>query len=280
MKRFLVIFILGFLCCAVTVNADEVVLKTGEIVKGRIVERVKDYVKIDNGIGVGVTYYNDEISSINGESVKVETPPVAVYSPAPSQDTTLQQPMAPAAEAPAKVVEAPVSIPNVTSSEPVQTVKSNRSTVSVRQNFSSSVPSGKLSSPVFGILKPFLGAGIVVIFLIVAFFYVLMCMPLYLLARKTNTSPVWLAWIPLANLYLFTKVAQKPGWWILVIFAVGLIPFAGILADLIIITWFWCCICEIRQKPKWLGLLILVPFVNIALPWYVALSDEKEKVSQ
>lgn len=48
------------------VFADEVVLKSGQKVEGKITEQTDKYVKIDSGIGMAVTYYTDEIDSIMG----------------------------------------------------------------------------------------------------------------------------------------------------------------------------------------------------------------------
>jgi len=41
---------------------------------------------------------------------------------------------------------------------------------------------------------------------------------LQIIAGKTNTENGWLAWIPIANIYLSCKIARKPGWWLLLFF--------------------------------------------------------------
>jgi hypothetical protein len=35
----------------------------------------------------------------------------------------------------------------------------------------------------------------------------------------------------------------------------------------------WMAVAERRGKPSWVGLLMLVPFVNILVPGYLAFSD-------
>ena len=94
--------------------------------------------------------------------------------------------------------------------------------------------------------------------------------PIFILAKKTNTPNAWLAWIPIAHYYLLCKIGQKPGWWMLLI----LLPILG----LIFFVLAWMGICYVRQRPTWLGLLIVMPCVNVVLPWYLALSDEKSTV--
>ncbi len=47
-----------------------------------------------------------------------------------------------------------------------------------------------------------------------------------------------------------------------------LVPFV----NLIIFILIWMDIAKILGKPAWLGILILVPFVNLAMMWYLALS--------
>ena len=55
-------FCLGYFCP--TLFADTVVLKSGQVVEGKIIENTNKYVKIDFD-GVGVTYFQEEVASIN-----------------------------------------------------------------------------------------------------------------------------------------------------------------------------------------------------------------------
>ncbi len=95
--------------------------------------------------------------------------------------------------------------------------------------------------------------------------------PIYILAKKTNTPKAWLAFIPIAQLYLFCKIGGKPGWWMLLMF----IP----IIQIFIFTFTWMGIAQVRNRPPWLGLFILVPVVNLIFPWYLALSDEKSTLT-
>jgi hypothetical protein len=95
--------------------------------------------------------------------------------------------------------------------------------------------------------------------------YVWTALCLYVIANKTGTENAWLAWIPIANIYLMCKVAGKPGWW-LVLF---LIPIVNIVILVIVAM----KIAEARNKPSWLGILMIVPIANLVVPGILAFSD-------
>ncbi len=99
---------------------------------------------------------------------------------------------------------------------------------------------------------------------IVLCIYVAFC--LQNIARKTDTGPEWLAWIPIANLYLMCKIAEKPWWWVLLFF----IP----IVNIVILVLLWMRIAEARDKNRWLGLLILVPIANLIFLGYLAFSGK------
>ena len=101
------------------------------------------------------------------------------------------------------------------------------------------------------------------IFWVILYVYFAVC--LMLIANKTNTPNSWLAWIPIANIYLMCKVAGKPGWWVILFF----IPFVNIVIYIIV----WMKVAEARKKPGWLGILMIIPFVNLIVPGYLAFSE-------
>ena len=92
--------------------------------------------------------------------------------------------------------------------------------------------------------------------------YVYLAFCLQTIARKTNTEKGWLAWIPIANVYLMCKIAGKPGWWLVFFF----IPIANVVFGVIV----WMGIAEARDKNKWLGILMIVPIANLVVPGYLA----------
>ena len=92
--------------------------------------------------------------------------------------------------------------------------------------------------------------------------YVWMALCLHIIANKTGTPNGWLAWIPIANIYLMCKVANKPGWWTILFF----IPLVNIVIGIII----WMGIAEARNQPSWLGILMIIPIVNFIIPGILA----------
>lgn|SRR3989338_3114825 len=118
-----------------------------------------------------------------------------------------------------------------------------------------------------------IGAFLGVLLVVLAVFYVYFALALMTIAKKTNTKNPWLAWIPVANLYLMTEIAGVPWWTLLIVLFVGLIPFVGGLVVLGITIWWWWKIAEARGKPGWLAILMLIPVVNIAIPGIIAWHD-------
>jgi hypothetical protein len=122
-------------------------------------------------------------------------------------------------------------------------------------------------------------AGLIVaflaIFLIVGLaIYIYSALALMKIANKTNTKNVWLAWIPIANIYLMTQIAKVSGLWTLAII-VSFIPYIGMLAFIVFAVWIWWKISEARGFPGWFGLLQLVPIVNLIILGVVAWGEPK-----
>ena len=118
-------------------------------------------------------------------------------------------------------------------------------------------------------VDPYTFAGIIAgMALAVAIFigivYVYMALALMTIAKKTNTKNPWLAWIPIANLYLMTDIAQVPWWTMLIVVFAGIIPYGGIASIALMVWWFWK-IAERRGFPGWYGILLLIPVVNIII---------------
>jgi len=63
-----IIILALILCFPVYVFAETIVLKSGKTIEGEIAERTDKYIKVDL-YGVPITYFNDDIESIDGELV-------------------------------------------------------------------------------------------------------------------------------------------------------------------------------------------------------------------
>lgn len=101
-----------------------------------------------------------------------------------------------------------------------------------------------------------------VVFLVI---YAYLAYSLQVIADKTSTENSWLAWIPIANIYLMCKIAGKPGWWLILF----LIPVVNIVIGIIVLM----KIAELRGKPSWVGILWILPVIGLIIPGYLAFSD-------
>jgi len=112
-----------------------------------------------------------------------------------------------------------------------------------------------------------MGGSMVVLFFVIFLIalYIYMALALSSIAKRTNTKDPWLAWIPIANIYLATQIAKVSGWFTLAIL-LPFIPVIGSIASIAILAWIWWKIAEIRKRPGWWGILIaLIPIVNLVL---------------
>lgn len=103
-----------------------------------------------------------------------------------------------------------------------------------------------------------------VVFLVVGLvIYAFFAFCLLKIAEKTHTEPAWWAWVPILQILLMLKVADKPLWWIILMF----IPLVGIVITILV----WVAICQKRNKSPLLVIgLLLIPFVFLP---YLAFSD-------
>jgi len=105
--------------------------------------------------------------------------------------------------------------------------------------------------------------------LIILFSLFLGVLPIYIyfslvymkLAQKIGVRPAWLAWIPIANIYLISKMAQRH-WWPLLLIFTFVIPFLNVVTLMIFLTFnfFWHCrIFERVGRPAWWAVTLLIP---------------------
>lgn len=120
-----------------------------------------------------------------------------------------------------------------------------------------------------GLMFGLMAMMVVLVFSLVI--YVYSAIAIMAIAKKTKTENGWLAWIPIANIYLITQIAKQPAWQMLGILLV-LIPFIGTLLLYVLLGfWFWH-IAERLKKPSWLGILMAIPVVNLVILGYLAWS--------
>jgi hypothetical protein len=109
--------------------------------------------------------------------------------------------------------------------------------------------------------------GVMLLFVVVLGLgaYIYMSLALQTIADKTGTANSWLAWIPIANLFLMLSIAKRPMWW----FILCLVP----LVNIVIVIIIWMAVAEARGKPNWWGILMIVPLANLVVPGYLAWAD-------
>lgn len=139
-------------------------------------------------------------------------------------------------------------------------------------NFNSTIDSTQQIDPAMaGLGLAIFGGVLFLIILIALAYYIYMSICLMKIARKANEEPAWLAWIPIANLFLMIIIAKKPIWLIILYF----IPLVNVVVSIIV----WMGISKSVGKPDWLGILMIVPIANIIIPGYLAFSKMENKVS-
>src|SRR3989344_1648586 len=108
------------------------------------------------------------------------------------------------------------------------------------------------------------GILIVFMFLLMLAIYIYTSLALMKIADRTKTKDGWLAFVPIGNIYLMTKIAKVPGWWTIGVLS-GIIPLIGGGVVLIFITYFLWRIAERLKRPGWWALLLLIPIVNFVI---------------
>lgn len=107
--------------------------------------------------------------------------------------------------------------------------------------------------------------GVLVVFIVIAvIIYVYSALALMSIANKTKTKPAYLAWIPIANYYLMSKIA-KMHWWPILLIVGFWIPFIGWVATIMfwIFTVIWTYkIFEAVKRPGWWALFMIIPFIG------------------
>ena len=120
-----------------------------------------------------------------------------------------------------------------------------------------------------------LGLGMVMLFAVLAV-YIYTAIVLMTIAKRTKTPNGWLAWIPIANVYLMTQIAGlSPAWTAALLLT--FIPRVGGLAFVGISTWWWWRIAEKRKYPGWYALLLFLPIVNFVVMGILAWGKKGKK---
>ena len=107
------------------------------------------------------------------------------------------------------------------------------------------------------------------VFVILAALYVYTSFALMEIAKKNRAGPLWLAWVPIANIILMLKMAKLQWQWVFAIF-IGIIPVIGGALIMAGFVYVWWQICKSMHKPEWYAILMIVPVVNLVVMGYLA----------
>lgn len=95
--------------------------------------------------------------------------------------------------------------------------------------------------------------------------YIIVAISLMAMAKRVGMREAWMAWVPILNLVVMAKIAQRDIFWVILM----LIPCVNIIPLAIV----WWRIAERMGKPGPVGLLCFVPILGILIPPYLAFSD-------
>ncbi|MCX5711382.1 MAG: hypothetical protein NT060_05500 [Candidatus Omnitrophica bacterium] len=115
-------------------------------------------------------------------------------------------------------------------------------------------------------------AAVLAIMFVVFILYIYSSVCIMFIAKKTAKTPVWLSWIPIGNLFLLCKIAGITYWWLLLLL-VYIVPIAGPLLFLAFCGYLWYKVSLARNKPGWVGILGVIPLVNLIVMGYLAFSE-------
>lgn len=262
-KIFAAIIILLFI--SVTSFADTIKFKSGKIIDNcKVVNMTEKEITVNLYDVTEMTYSLSDIEEVNGEAVGL---PAVKEAPA---DSAVES-------APQQEVEVPVSEPEAPELLPTGTPQeyAGEPAPAVGQDHPQTTLPPEEAKKVLAVL-----AGFFVIFLIIiiiAYIYGAVC--LQLIAQKTNQAPAWMAWIPIANLFLMCRIGGVQYIWLLLLL-VSFIPllgrFLGPICDLVLFGFLWYRIALARAKPGWIGAITVIPIVGLFTMGYLAFSKKEE----
>ncbi len=115
------------------------------------------------------------------------------------------------------------------------------------------------------------------LFGLLVYFY--LAFALMTLAKRMKMEKAWLAFIPVANIYLMSKMAKMPSWPIFLIIG-AVIPIIGALfaiaLTVFVVIWMWK-IFEYFNKPGWWAVLMPFPLANIVFFVFLGITAWGEK---
>jgi hypothetical protein len=121
-------------------------------------------------------------------------------------------------------------------------------------------PGARLSA--IGLVGPGLILALAGVLLLLYLFHCYCCM---LICRKTGNPTGILVWLPVLQLFPLLRAASMSGWWFLAYF----VPVLNLVAQIL-----WSLnIAKARGKSVWIGILLLLPVINLFAFLHLAFSN-------
>ena len=100
------------------------------------------------------------------------------------------------------------------------------------------------------------------------FVYAFNCFPMMKIAQRLEMEESWWAWVPILNIFLPFRMAERPLWWALLI----LVP----IVNLILIVIVFLDIVRRRNQPGWHLVFWLLPLTSSFYPYYLAFCKDSK----
>jgi hypothetical protein len=104
-----------------------------------------------------------------------------------------------------------------------------------------------------------------------AVLYAYLAFTTMVLAHRLGLRDGWMAWFPIANLYLLTKMTDREWWW--------LIGFVVPYVNFFVVALLWYEIAVRFNKNGWIGSAIILPVIGIFVPAYLVIAGARETAS-
>lgn len=252
MKKILIVCAAALLL-AVNAWADTVTFKSGKKVEGNIKSIAGDSVTVDLYGVTEMTYDLADIQDINGQAVETLKPTVAAETPALADQTS----------APVEKIDviAPSGVPQEEMPAPVM----------------GELPKMNLSDKQAKTFLAALGMFFIILLFVLIILYIYSAICLQAIAKKTGTEREWMAWIPIANLFLMCNIGKVRYVWLLLLLT-AFIPVAGKmlspLCNLALGGYLWYMVALARGKQGWIGAITVLPVVGLFTMGYLAFSKD------
>lgn len=260
MKR-IVLLTAILLSIAANLFADVIMLKSGERIEGALKEKTETALTVTLPDNKEITYSLSEVDEING--IKTTPPKAETTVAAAITETAPVQPPIPAVVNPAGRAQNRLR-PRTITPQP-----NARTALSANPN--------ALGSPLTPQEERVIAAIIIVLVVLLIMLYVYSAICLQIISIKTNQQPSWMAWIPIANLFLMCKIGKINYLWLLPI-VISFIPVVGnhigLPVNILVFGFLWYKIALARGKDGWIGILCVIPIIGLFTMGYLAFSKK------